>query len=216
MRKLFCLAVISLMFLSGSVAAANDISNSKHSIVTDATDKLGNIASAVLSPIVNTKELECLATNIFYESGSESKEGKIAVGMVTINRSQDDKFPNTICGVVNQRTNKSVPRMVRTTYTVKESWYKAPVTKTETQTVWDTITVCQFSWSCMKVKAPKLDDDRWIESQQVAHELLTGGYDDYTDKYGNLKYFHAKFVRPAWRNLKKMTTIGGHVFYAEK
>jgi len=204
------------MFLSGSVAAANDNSNSTYSIADDATDKVEGLIKTLVNPIYNTKEIECLARNIFYESGSEPREGKIAVGMVTINRSQDDRFPNTICGVVHQKTNLEVPKLIKTTYTVKESWYRAPVQKTETQTVWKTITVCQFSWSCMRVQKPKDSDPRWIESREVAEELLSGGYDDYQDKYGNLKYFHATFLRPAWHNLKRIVKIGGHIFYANK
>ena len=68
------------------------------------------IALTVMAPghaEVNKKDLECLARNIYYEAGMESEEGKAAVGLVTINRSRDDKFPKSICGVVSQRTIKS-------------------------------------------------------------------------------------------------------------
>ena len=50
------------------------------------------------------KQLSCLTKNIYYESASESYEGKLAVAQVTINRANDPKFPSTICGVVYQRT----------------------------------------------------------------------------------------------------------------
>jgi spore germination cell wall hydrolase CwlJ-like protein len=50
------------------------------------------------------KQLACLTKNIYYESASESYEGKLAVAQVTINRANDPKFPSTICGVVYQRT----------------------------------------------------------------------------------------------------------------
>jgi len=216
MRKLLnvVLTVIGLMFLSGSVAAANDNSNSSYSIVTDATERVEGILTTIVNPIHYTKELDCLARNIFYESGSEPREGKIAVGMVTINRSQDDRFPNTICGVVKQRTVTSVPKQVSTTTMVKTGWFNKPEKHVETKTVWNQLTVCQFSWSCMKVQTPKENDPRWVESKQVAQELLTGGYDDYRPKYGNLEYFHATFIHPAWKGLKRMARIGGHIFYA--
>ena len=51
------------------------------------------IALTVMAPChaeVN-KDLDCLARNIYYEAGLESEEGKVAVGLVTINRSQDEK-----------------------------------------------------------------------------------------------------------------------------
>ena len=49
------------------------------------------------------KELKCLANNIYYEAGGENFEGKVAVAQVTINRTQDENFPNDVCGVVYQK-----------------------------------------------------------------------------------------------------------------
>jgi spore germination cell wall hydrolase CwlJ-like protein len=48
------------------------------------------------------KQVTCLAKNIFYEAGSESYEGKLAVATVTMNRVNHRQFPNTVCGVVYQ------------------------------------------------------------------------------------------------------------------
>lgn len=50
------------------------------------------------------REVECLAKNIYYEAGSESRNGKIAVAEVTMNRVQSRQFPRTVCGVVYQKT----------------------------------------------------------------------------------------------------------------
>jgi spore germination cell wall hydrolase CwlJ-like protein len=50
-----------------------------------------------------TKNLSCLAKNIFYESGSESIQGKIAVAHVTHNRMKSSVFPVNYCEVVYQR-----------------------------------------------------------------------------------------------------------------
>lgn len=50
------------------------------------------------------KDLECLALNIYREAGHEPFEGKVAVAQVTLNRVADPKFPNTVCGVVYERT----------------------------------------------------------------------------------------------------------------
>jgi len=66
----------------------------------------------------------------------------------------------------------------------------------------------------MRVPKPKADDPRWIESKAVAQDLLAGDYETYQPQYGNLKYFHNTFVRPAWRGLKRIVKIGGHIFYA--
>ena len=72
------------------------------------------------------KEIDCLARNIYYEARGESPEGQLAVAQVTLNRVESNMFPNTICGVVNERY------MVRN----KE--------------------VCQFSWRCEYNTNPKL------------------------------------------------------------
>lgn len=50
-------------------------------------------------------ELNCLAQNIYYEAGSEPFDGKVAVAQVTMNRVNNYKYPNTICGVVKQKYN---------------------------------------------------------------------------------------------------------------
>lgn len=50
----------------------------------------------------HASEQECLATAIYYEAGSESDLGKLAVANVIINRSKNPAYPSTICGVVYQ------------------------------------------------------------------------------------------------------------------
>ena len=216
MRKLFSLAVISLMFLSGSVAAANDNSNSTQGVqialAEQATEKFETFINTLVHPIADPKDIECLAKNIFYESGMEPTEGKIAVGMVTINRSQDGRFPSTICGVVRQRTATSVPHTVKRTYLVKTGYFGKTEKRIETETTWKQVQVCQFSWYCTKVKTPREDDPRWIESQRVAQELADGGYEQYRIKYADAKHFHATYVKPGWK-LKRISRVGNHVFY---
>ena len=53
------------------------------------------------------KELNCLAENIYYEAGSESFEGKLAVAQVTLNRVASGQFANSICAVVHQKTGET-------------------------------------------------------------------------------------------------------------
>lgn len=47
-------------------------------------------------------ELTCLARVILYEAGAEPRSGQVAVAQVVMNRVRSPRFPNTICGVVNQ------------------------------------------------------------------------------------------------------------------
>lgn len=48
-------------------------------------------------------ERECLAQNIYFESRDQPLTGQVAVGLVTLNRTTSNRWPNTICGVVKQR-----------------------------------------------------------------------------------------------------------------
>jgi spore germination cell wall hydrolase CwlJ-like protein len=52
------------------------------------------------------KQIDCLAKNIYYESGGEPKLGWLAVAMVTMNRVNSGMFPTNICDVVYQKTGK--------------------------------------------------------------------------------------------------------------
>jgi spore germination cell wall hydrolase CwlJ-like protein len=194
---------------------AEEVQSYSRQVYNDATDRLQGLADTLTQPIiqVNPKEVACLARNIFFEAGGEPEEGKVAVGLVTINRSQDPRFPKTVCGVVDQKVTRDVAH--QGTVVKKTVWGN----KTETQTVWSKLTICQFSWRCMFVRNPKSEDERWVESQRVAQELLENPYQysDLRSKYSDALYFHATSIRPSWARQKAVVgRIGGHFFYAEK
>lgn len=46
------------------------------------------------------KDFDCLARNIFYEAGVESRAGKLAVAQVTHNRLKSGRWGSTVCSVV--------------------------------------------------------------------------------------------------------------------
>jgi hypothetical protein len=94
-----------------------------------------------------TRQLECLTRNIYWEAANEPFEGKVAVAQVTLNRMQSGKFPDSVCGVVYQ----------------KNVFYER--------------VVCQFSWYCEgnhKVKA--IHKPMWLESEEVAKKVLLEGF----------------------------------------
>lgn len=88
------------------------------------------------------KQIQCLARNIYYEARGESWEGQMAVAKVTLNRVESDLFPNTICGVVEEK------------YKVKG------------------YTVCQFSWYCEPWNNRKLKLSENNQSYQVALDAI--------------------------------------------
>jgi len=47
-------------------------------------------------------EFQCLARAMYFEARGESVAGQAAVGEVVLNRVDDPRFPDTICGVVHQ------------------------------------------------------------------------------------------------------------------
>lgn len=151
--------------------------------VSPALANAGDPLSDWLAPMYNESEVRCLAKNIYYESRGEPKEGKVAVGIVTLNRTENSNYPNTICGVVNERT------------------------KTKTGKV-----VCQFSWTCLTNRKPKESDPMWVESKWIASKIVLGLYDEWQHKYRNSYNFHSISVSPGW-NLKRLTRVGRHIFY---
>lgn len=72
----------------------------------------------IIAEPAEADEVECLATNIYYEARNQSFEGMYAVAEVTLNRVKSKRWPNDICNVVQQRI------------VVDKKW------------------VCQFSWYC--------------------------------------------------------------------
>ena len=72
-------------------------------VVEQARSRIGNFVTALATPkMIDLKELQCLAKNIFFESASEPEEGKVAVGLVTLNRVEDGRFGSTVCKVIAQ------------------------------------------------------------------------------------------------------------------
>lgn len=54
----------------------------------------------------NRNEKLCLARAIYFEARSEPRAGQIAVANVIMNRKSNRYYPNSVCGVVNQGSNR--------------------------------------------------------------------------------------------------------------
>lgn len=50
----------------------------------------------------NNSQIDCLAKNIYFEARNQSFMAQKAVAFVTLNRVEDDKYPDDICSVVWQ------------------------------------------------------------------------------------------------------------------
>ena len=61
------------------------------------------VAAILVAPtIALSSELDCLATNIYFESRGEPEAGQFLTGFITMNRVNDKRWPNTVCKVVYQ------------------------------------------------------------------------------------------------------------------
>lgn len=201
--------LMALLLLLSSTAQAGQQSTADQ-VVEQAQVLFERTINIITQPFVSLsdREIECLARNIFHESASEPLEGKVAVGIVTLNRTADPRFPKDVCGVVKQKTTFSRTKTVTTT---QATWYGQ---KQITETLPVTNTVCQFSWVCHGVKKPRPDDPRWAESQAVAQELAAGGYEHLRVKFADAKHFHAVYVKPSWHKTnRRIDRIGNHIFY---
>ena len=69
---------------------------------------------------VDNEELKCMAENIYFEGRAEPMVGKIAIGHVVMNRIEDDRFPDTICGVVKQGPVRESWKTRQNKYLAKE------------------------------------------------------------------------------------------------
>ena len=127
----------------------------------------------------------CLAQNIYFEAGNQPLVGKIAVAQVVINRVEDKKFPNDICGVVQQTKYYASGRI--------------------------DLHSCQFSWYCDGKSDTPTDSKTWEESILLAERVLDNFYPDITE--GAL-WYHSDAVKPYWsKQLNRTVTIDNHLFY---
>jgi spore germination cell wall hydrolase CwlJ-like protein len=115
------------------------------------------------------KQQGCLAKTIYFEA-SDHEKAQIAVANVVINRAENEDYPVSICGVVQQKT-------------------RTPRGKT----------ICQFSYQCETHKQIVEDSDRWESAQEIAIRLLSsivdGSRDDNTE---GATHFHDIRVYPNW------------------
>lgn len=81
-----------------------------HSDADSGDAAAGGIARALRidnSGIDRTRALQCLTAAVYYEAASESDQGQRAVAQVVLNRVAHPSYPNTVCGVVYQGSERS-------------------------------------------------------------------------------------------------------------
>ena len=59
------------------------------------------------SATARTQALQCLASAVYYEAGSQDVDGERAVAQVVLNRVRNAAFPDSVCGVVFQGSTRA-------------------------------------------------------------------------------------------------------------
>ncbi|WP_305680574.1 cell wall hydrolase [Bosea sp. (in: a-proteobacteria)] len=71
---------------------------------------------------------------------------------------------------------------------------------------------CQFTFTCEGKSLRITEPAPWRDAVRIAREVYEGT--TYLPEVGASTHYHAQYVRPYWaKKLKKMDTIGQHVFY---
>ncbi|MEM7690392.1 MAG: cell wall hydrolase [Pseudomonadota bacterium] len=75
----------------------------------DASVEIGTLDELVQTVETDelTDQVQCLAGAIYFESRGEPLSGQLAVAQVVVNRSEDERWPASYCGVVYQRAQFS-------------------------------------------------------------------------------------------------------------
>ena len=141
------------------------------------------------------KSIDCLAQNIYWEARNQSFAGQVAVGLVTMNRVKDERFPDTVCQVVYQGPRRPAWKNPDTTVPIRDK--------------------CHFSWYCdgKSDSWPKKD----VTAINLAYDIAAMILDHkihFLDITQGATHYHADYVVPAWSYSKEKTVeIDDHIFY---
>ena len=113
--------------------------------------------------------------------------GQLAVGFSTMNRVKDERYPDSVCGVVKQAKYSS--------------WdSKNPIRHR-----------CQYSWFCDGMSDLPTDDKAMLEATILAANIFYGRVTDVSD---GATHYHATYVQPYWADhMTVVFTIDEHIFY---
>ena len=134
-----------------------------------------------------TEAILCLALNVYHEAKNQPFIGQVAVAQVVMNRVYDQRYPNTVCEVVEQGP----------TYSWKPDF---PIRNR-----------CQFSWYCDGLSDTPTEKDAWDNAIMVANGVYHSNFEDFVE---GATHYHAYYVAPEWASAKTyIVRIEDHIFY---
>jgi spore germination cell wall hydrolase CwlJ-like protein len=136
-------------------------------------------------------EVNCMALNIYYETRSSNLADMYAVADVVLNRAEDIRYPDSICGVVKEGQQYSDGRMKRNK--------------------------CQFSWYCDGKNDTPRDRESWKKAQSIAWDMVK--WNSFRGITEGSTHYHTTYVNPRWNKSRKgwsitrVGRIGAHIYY---
>lgn len=131
----------------------------------------------------------CLAAAIYWEARSEPLVGQLGVAFVILNRVDDERYPDSVCGVVTQgRTQKWNPKIM-----IRHA--------------------CQFSFFCDGLDDSPKDMDAWVSAQVLASNVMEGDHRNFME---GATHYHTDYVSPKWarsESTQRIVKVGTHIFY---
>lgn len=147
----------------------------------------GGLTEAVRSARLKVRQIQCLATAMYFEARGEPARGQFIVGRVILNRVTSRYYPDDICDVVYQNAH------MKNACQFSFACDGLPNRVRETD-----------SWSEIKRRAAYLldCDDKCSLAAIGRSELWTS------------THYHADYVSPNWANkLQRTGQVGRHIFY---
>ena len=176
MLKLVIVGMVSLL-LSTATSIGELPFPHHHSLSTQTYEKL---------PDYYKVQVDCLATNIYFEANNQSEKGQIAVGLVTMNRLADKDFPKSVCAVVKQQR----------AHVCQFSWW------------------CNSKLKAQAIANRFRGADKEVfDNYRALATWIFLYYHKIEDVTYGATFYHATYVKPQWRNVEKTVDIEDHVFY---
>ncbi|MFW6077969.1 MAG: cell wall hydrolase [Hyphomicrobiales bacterium] len=145
------------------------------------------LTEAVRSARQKVRQIQCLATAMYFEARGEPSRGQFIVGRVILNRVASRYYPDDICGVVYQ--NAHMTNACQFSFACDGE----PNRVREAQ-----------AWSQIKRRAQYL-----VDCDDKCSMAAMGRSDLWTSTH-----YHADYVSPNWaKKLQRTGQVGRHIFY---
>jgi len=115
----------------------------------------------------STHDVDCMAKNIYYEAGIESKVGKYAVGHITMNRLDTGYWGKSVCDVVYSKNQFSWTRLKKLPKPDPHGWAEAQ------SIAWDVIHGYQVKSLSKSLfyHADYIKDPHWVDQTHKVTQI---------------------------------------------